>query len=202
MPREAVPTVEQLNLEYVDLDTLMAWPTNPKEHDLGAIAASMQRFGMRDPIGVNINNNEIEEGHGRRDTLAALKRQGRTAPRFVIVDGDRWLIPVLWFNDDPLAQHGYTLAHNRTHDLGGGYDEQKLKAALEEQAAHGQLTGTGYESADIDALRRKIEGVSNPPTLTTQSKFEILIRCADEEQQRDLLQRLIDEGVECRALLS
>jgi hypothetical protein len=68
--------------EYVALSTLRWWPRNPKTHDLGAIAASLETIGMRDPLGVARTTREIAEGDGRLEVLPAVKTQGekRGAP--------------------------------------------------------------------------------------------------------------------------
>lgn len=205
MPRTPVPADSDLAVTYVPLEDLHKWPSNPKEHDLGAIAASVIRFGMRDPIGANANNHFIEEGHGRLDVLDALKRQHRPAPRFVRVDDDgRWLVPVLLFDDDEVTQRGYMLAHNRTQDLGGGYDDAKLLAELEDQARYGMLPGTGYDGDDVDALRRRLmeETGAGDQTGLLRSSYQVLVTCINEEAQLALIERLVGEGLEVRALVS
>lgn len=203
-PRRPVPPDLTIAVEYVPLEELNKWPSNPKEHDLGAIAASMIRFGMRDPIGVNRTNHFIEEGHGRLDTLATLKRQGRPAPRFVLTEEGtgRWLVPVLFFDDDEMTQRGYMLAHNRTQDLGGGYDDAKLLEELQEQAAHGMLPGTGFDSDDVDALRRKLTEQASGDPMRLNSNYSVLVTCTDEQHQLEIIERLTSEGLTVRALVS
>lgn len=202
MPRTPVPPDNaELRVEYVDIDVLSRWPGNAKQHDLGAIASSVLRFGMRDPIGVNRRTHEIEEGHGRLDTLAALRRQGRSAPAFVRVDNGRWLVPVLFFDDDDLTAHAYSLAHNRTQDLGGGYDDALLLAALREQADAGSMEGIGFDPDDIASLRARLEtvdrGAAHAPAVV---RYQIVIECADEQEQIELLERLQDEGLNAKAV--
>lgn len=203
-PRHPVPQDSTIAVEYVPLEELNKWPSNPKEHDLGAIAASMIRFGMRDPIGVNRNNHFIEEGHGRLDTLSALKRQGRPAPKYVLVDEQgRWLVPVLLFDDDEMTQRGYMLAHNRTQDLGGGYDDAKLLEELEAQANYGMLPGTGFDGDDVEALRKKVSGNPNEgQEQRMNATYQILVTCTDEQDQLNLIERLSGEGLTVRALVS
>ena len=203
MPRTPIPPDAQLAVTYVPLDELRKWPTNAKIHDLGAIASSVIRFGMRDPIGANVNNHFIEEGHGRLDVLAALRQQQRPAPRFVRVEDGVWLIPCLLFDDDELTQRAYALAHNRTQDLGGGYDDAKLLAELEDQARYGMLPGTGYDSDDVEALRRRLvqEGSGDQSGLL-RSAFQVIVTCTDEQQQVELIERLAGEGLNVRALVS
>lgn len=196
---------DRLALTYTRLHDLQKWPSNPKEHDAGAIAASIIRFGMRDPIGFNRSNHFIEEGHGRIDVLAALKGQGRVPPRFVVVNEDdgEWLVPTLAFDDDEATQRGYMLAHNRTQDLGGGYDDSKLLAELENQARFGLLPGTGYDGDDVEALRRRLTATEgSDQSAALHSNFQIVITCASEQQQLELIERFAEEGLECRALVS
>ncbi len=204
MTRQPVTDDNALSLEYVDLETLIKWPGNPKQHDLGAIAASMIRFGFRDPLAVNRNNNFIEEGHGRLDTLVALKRQRRPPPAFIGVDEEgRWYAPVLWFNDDDVTQHGYSLAHNRTQELGGPYDDAHLLAALLEQQQNNSLEGTGFDHDDVDALRRKLATEeSGDQSAALRTSFQVLVTCQDEQQQVELIGQLEAEGLTCRALIS
>jgi hypothetical protein len=191
-----------LAIEYVALDELLLWPGNPKEHDVGAIAASIERFGFRDPIAVNHRNGEIEEGHGRLKTLKAFKTQGRQPPAFIVEEDGQWLVPIMRFDDDDLTQQGYTLAHNRTQELGGGYDHAKLLVALERQASYGKLTGTGWDGDDIAVLRKKLAENSGAPDQTgvLHTSFQILITCENETQQIDLVERFQQEGLTIRVL--
>jgi hypothetical protein len=206
MPRRPVPPDSTIAVEYISLDDLKKWPSNPKEHDLGAIAASMIRFGFRDPIGASARNHFIEEGHGRLDTLMALKRQGRPAPKYVLTDDEgKWLVPVLFFDDDELTQRAYSLAHNRTQDLGGGYDDAKLLEELQAQANHGMLPGTGWDGDDVEALRKKVSG--DPAGTQAQNQrldmqYKIIVECESEMQQTELLDRFQEEGLTVKALIT
>lgn len=201
MTREPVPRNE-IRVEYTALSEIRKWPGNPKSHDLGAIAASALRHGFRDPIAVNRRSHEIEEGHGRLDTLQALKQQGRAAPSFVRVEGGEWFVPVIYFDDDEQTQHGYALAHNRTQELGGAYDERKLLAALMEQARHGLLPGTGFDSDDLEALHRKFVEDSTAPIQETAAHYRVIVDCEGEAHQIELLERFQQEGLPCRALVN
>jgi hypothetical protein len=125
---------------------------------VGAIAESMRRFGFRDPLAANRRTHEIEEGHGRIDALSGLKSQGSRPPRFVRVTGNEWFAPVLWFDDDRNTQEAYALAHNRTQEIGGGWDDQLLAAILTDASRHGPagLKGTGWDDDDVDRLLRSL----------------------------------------------
>ena len=200
------PALTALAITYVDIDEVVQWPGNPKEHDLGAITESMLRFGFRDPIAVNRRNHEIEEGHGRTQVLIALRSQGREAPRFIEVnEHGAWRVPIMYFDDDDITQRGYALAHNRTQELGGGYDDRKLLAAIREQANYGQLLGTGFDGDDISALQKRLaqlDGGAEDQTAELRTQFQVLVTCATEQEQAELLERLANEGLTVRALTS
>ena len=197
--REAVPeslVQDALAIEYVSLGEILHWPSNPKDHDIGAIAASIEAFGFRDPVGVNRRTQEIEEGHGRIDTLRAMYDQGRPAPEFIRVDEGEWLVPVLFFDDEPTRAHAYALAHNKTQELGGPYDEDKLLEALREQEDGDLLLATGFDHDDVDALRRKLEDDAVEPVV--DESYQILVTCRNQDERSELMERLAEEGVTCR----
>jgi hypothetical protein len=179
----------EIGIVYEPLNKLLAWPENPKEHDLGAIGASIARFGFRDPIAVNRRNNFIEEGHGRLEVLKFLRDRGGDPPSFILSAGKDWLVPVLYFDDDERVQYGYALAHNRTQEL-GGYDDEKLRSALEEEARHGLLPGTGFDNDDLEALNRRLAD----DAAETVPVYKITVTCETEQQQAELQARLTKEG--------
>lgn len=197
--RTTPPSIPELSVTYVDLDVILEWPGNPKEHDVGAIAASIERFGFRDPISVNRRTSEIEEGHGRLKTLRAFRDRGAPIPSFVRQHEGRWQVPVLWFDDDEQTQRAYALAHNRTQELGGGYDDERLLQALESAQREGTLTGTGFDDDDVDALRAKLSEDEGSGSDLVREQFRILVTCEDEEQQTVLLERFRNEGLDCKA---
>jgi len=190
----------ELCIEYVSIDAIKSWPGNPKQHDLGAVASSMLRFSYRDPVAVNRRTHEIEEGHGRIETLRALKSQGRPAPANIRVEGDQWFVPVLYFDDEPATQHAYALAHNRTQELGGGYDDVALLNALREQAVSDTLVGTGFDADDMASLRKTLDLLDEP--LALDHTYQIVITCRDEEHQAALLDRFEAEHLRARAVTS
>src|SRR5262249_21277349 len=120
-------------------------------------------------------------------------------------DGE-WLVPVLWFDDDEITQRGYALAANRTHDLGGGYDDARLLEELESQLRASALPGTGYDAEDVEALRRKLnqQTTEDAATLNRQMsmQYKVIIECVSEQQQAELIERFAGEGLTCRALIT
>ncbi len=145
-----------LRIEYTALADLKRHPRNPKDHDLGAISRSVNRFGFTAPVIVDERTGYLAAGHGRIDTLAQLKAQGKEPPANVQTDkAGEWLVPVIRgvaFNSDAEIE-AYLVADNRLTEL-GGWNEPELAALL--QDLHEQdtalLEATGYDADDLQAL--------------------------------------------------
>lgn len=157
---------KRLKIDYLPLSSLRPWASNPKSHDLGAIHVSIDNFSFRDPVSINKNNSEIEEGHGRVQALLQRKADGQDPPNHVIAqiipngkgnpETIEWLVPVLQYDDDEQTQHRYSLAHNRSTEL-GGFDMPKLADTLQGIATFDEslLEGTGYDVEDLNSLLEK-----------------------------------------------
>lgn len=154
-----------LRIEYVPLADLKRHPRNPKDHDVSAIARSVNRFGFTAPVIIDERTGYLAAGHGRIDTLAQLKAQGKEPPANVQLadfDGD-WLVPVVRgvaFNSDAEIE-AYLVADNRLTIL-GGWNEPELAALLQDLAAQDTalLEATGYDGDDLQALLDEL----TPPT--------------------------------------
>lgn len=129
---QAPAAASTLRIEYLPLAELARWPGNPKEHADGAIAASISRFGFRDPLAIDETTGRLIAGHGRLSVLERAHASGQPAPQFVQVREDgMWLIPVTRggsFADESEAS-AYLIAHNRTSEL-GGWNEDLLAGML------------------------------------------------------------------------
>lgn len=92
--------MEQLKIEYVDINSIKPYKNNAKLHpkeQIEQIKKSIEMFGMDDPIG--IWKDEIVEGHGR---LIACKELGMTEVPIIRLDH---------LTDE--ERRAYTLAHNK-----------------------------------------------------------------------------------------
>ena len=77
----------KLKIEYMPIDKLKSYEKNARKHadiDVNAIAASIEKFGFDDPIGVWSDKNIIVEEHGR---LMAAKKLGMKEVPVVSVEG-------------------------------------------------------------------------------------------------------------------
>jgi hypothetical protein len=147
-----------VRIEYVPLGSLKLHPRNPKDHDLGALAASFGRFGFVAPIIVDERSGYIAAGHGRYRALLAMKQQRQPPPARVRETGDgEWLVPVVRgveFRDADAAA-GYLVADNRLVIL-GGWKQDELASLLKELGEKDALAGTGYDGDDVDALLKRL----------------------------------------------
>lgn len=141
---------------YEPIDEQRPHPRNPKDHDLGAIIRSINRFGYVTPIVVDERTGLIVAGHGRVQALAAIKADGQDPPANVMTDEQgRWCIPIIRgisFNSDAELD-AFLIADNQTSAL-GGWNEPELAALL--QSLHEQdvalMEVTGFDADDLQAM--------------------------------------------------
>ena len=142
-----------LRIEYMPLSKLKRAPRNPKEHDLGMLHSSIERFGYVDPIMLDENTGRLVAGHGRLDALQQMKASGGDAPARIRADGTEWLVPVIRgiaFDDEREAE-AYLVADNQATIL-GGWDEAVLADVLADFAEDDALEGMGFDGDDLDVL--------------------------------------------------
>lgn len=166
---------------YVPLDELKPWGRNPKPHeDVGAIVASIIRFGIAAPLVARLADREIIAGHGR--IKAARRLPALHAATVATAAGDgpeaegarlalaKWhpdavalatvarpCLPVRYRDMSPSEAHALALADNRIAEL-SGWDPALLAegfATLAEEGA--DLTGLGWDLGEIEIIQ-------NPPT--------------------------------------
>lgn len=192
--------IESLRPSLVPLSAISQHPKNPKDHDLGAIAASLARFGQQAPIVVQKSTGWIIAGNGRWEAAPMV---GELERALGFGRGEPWThIAVVWSELGEEEALAYALADNRTTEL-GGWDDAKLAAVLTELAATGNLVATGYDGADLDELlaglspRIPVDLVRPEPELGSEVTIEV--RCGRdflEEIQATLAEWNRREGVE------
>lgn len=170
---------EELRSHLVPRSSISQHPDNPKEHDLGAIAASLARFGQVVPVLVQRSTGWIIAGNGRWEAVPMVGELERTLG---VGPGDDWThVAAVFVDFDDLTAKAYAIADNRTHDLGGGYNDEKLAKLLSELSASGSLVGVGYDQEDVDGLLASLRpmiptDVATPadPELGADVRIEIL----------------------------
>lgn len=151
-----------LRIEYMRLDEIMRDPDNPKDHDLGALSESLDRFGFVAPMGLNETNRQLLWGHGRLDDLEMLKGDKRDPPDRVLIDDDgMWRAPVVRGVHMPEREGtAYVITDNRQVEL-GGWNEPRLVQNLISLAGddpESGLHGVGFSPEELDVMAGFLHG--------------------------------------------
>lgn len=137
--------MENLRIEYLPVDALKPYEKNARKHaekDIAAIAASIERFGFDDPIGIWGKSNLIVEGHGR---LLAAKKLGMKEVPCIRLD-----------HMTDKERRAYALAHNKTAELSSWLDDV-LKDELSDLDEFGmQDFGFLDDTAEDEALEEEL----------------------------------------------
>ena len=136
-----------LRITRKPLDQLRQHPKNPRNGDIELIAESLATNGQYKPIVVTKDGTILAGNH----TYAAALSLGWKDILAVALDLD----PA-----SPEAER-IMLADNRTSDV-GNYDDSALAELLEGLEAVGDLTGTGYNSFDLDRILAEL---ATPPVI-------------------------------------
>ncbi len=159
---------------------------NVKDHDLGAIHESMNRFGFTSPLLLNEKTGQLVAGHGRLQALLQKKQLKEEAPANIKVDdNDDWYVPVIRgvsFKNEQEAQ-AYLIADNRLTEL-GGWNNDELVKELEKLAEQSSLDGTGFDLSNMQELYDDLQqGVEEAAESIPTTKLKYEIEFDDETQQ-------------------
>ncbi len=146
-----------MRITTVKLADVQPHPRNPRQGDVGAIAASMERFGVYQPIVVQRSTGYILAGNHRWKAAAALGAK---------------TIPVVYQDVTDEEALAILVADNRTSDL-ATYDDRALVELLQEIAAEERgLPGTGFDTEDVDRLLADLDTPLHPGTPEYTAKIE------------------------------
>ena len=152
--------VGKVEIIFTKLSEIQEADRNVKDHDIGSIHESMNRFGFTSPLLLNEATGKLVAGHGRIEALKQKKQFKEGVPANIKVDDEsgEWLVPVIRgvsFKNEEEAQ-AYLLADNRLVEL-GGWNTNALIEELEKLAEESSLEGTGFDDADIQAMYEDLE---------------------------------------------
>ncbi len=137
MTKQTVPNIaKDLKSLLQPVSALKPMEGNPRRGDVEAVKKSYAAFGQRKPIVAQRNGTVIAGNH----QLAAALELGWDE------------IAVVYVDDDETTAKAFSIADNRTHDL-GSYDEQLLAEALQSLSKDlDDMTIVGYTDTDVDVL--------------------------------------------------
>lgn len=211
--KQKKPTVDTPDIVLTPLSECAKWPNagNPKEHNLPLLIELMQEHGFRDFPTLDELTGKLVEGNGRIEALEGMKRDGLEPPNQVGLRADgEWLVPIIrgmHFGTQERAQ-AYVLANNRASEA-GGYNASRLADVLSQRRAmRDGLRGTGYDRKSAEKMiiaswRDGDEKKSRGGRARREGlKYSIIVECADEDVQAQLLERLEKDGLKCKPLIS
>ena len=183
-----------MKVESVPIDSIHLDPANVRRHperNLAAIKASLARFGQQKPIIVD-GDGIVRAGNGTLEAARALGWDKIAVVRTPLKGSEAT---------------AYAIADNRTAEL-AEWDDVGLAEQL--RALHSEdidLAAVGFEAGEVDAMIERMAG-----EMATEAddvggsvdevveRFEIIVECNDEPQQRQIYERLQSEGLTCRVL--
>ena len=126
-----------LKVEWVSIDQVFLNPANPRENEeaVPKVAASLRRFGWRQPIVIK-QSGEVVAGNTR---LKAAKALGMT------------MVPITRFEGPDIEATAYSIADNKVAEI-ATWDETALAKLLDELRAEDALEGVGFDDSEIDEL--------------------------------------------------
>lgn len=179
-----------IGYDNVAPDQLLANPANFRVHpkkQQDALTGSLSELGWLQDIVVNRVTGHVLDGHLR--VSLALRNGEPTVPvKYVALsESDEKLAlavfdPITYMAETDAAQLDALLQEINTGDAA----LQALLAELAEDAGLYQ-NGVNEQAADVDIV---------------PEQWAIMVQCASEIEQAQLLQRFSDEGIKCHALIS
>jgi ParB-like chromosome segregation protein Spo0J len=188
-PRKAAakPPKPELIVERRRVADLLPDPSNARKHsarNIAAIRASLRRFGQRKPLVLDVEG-VVVAGNG---TLQAMQDEGT-----------EW-VDVVVYPGTPAEARAYAIADNRTAEL-ASWDMDVLPDLLD-NLPDDLVEASGYTPDEIERLVSEAGGT--PHDSGTEDKYEgrweLVIECDGEEQQRTLYEKLTEEGLTVRTL--
>ncbi len=163
------------------IEDLKSAPYNPRKISAAALKglkASLKRFGLVQPIVYNSRTGHVVGGHQR---VLALRESGETQADVLVVD--------LAEKDERALN--VTLNNPK---IAGDFTDDLDAMLLELQEQDSQM----MHELRLDALLPPVDDES--AALAYATRFELVVTVADENQQRELYERLKAEGRQVRVL--
>lgn len=186
---------DQRQVEQVLVADLKPYERNARTHgdkQVEMIADSIKAFGFNNPILID-ESNGIIAGHGRYEAAKLLKLSS---------------VPCLRLGHLSDAQkRAYVIADNRIA-LESNWDWGMLsKEVFDLSLTDLDLNLLGFDDKEfaliqsIDGQQTGKAGAGSASGGKAQGDYKVVIHCEDEEQQTELLERLLAEGLTCRAVM-
>jgi hypothetical protein len=160
-PTPESPAIEPLlNIQYVELKTLIPYARNSRTHSpeqIEQIKVSFRTFGWASPMAVAGLNMLV--GHARLQAAMEMAEAGETIRR----NPDPWLGPIVDLSDlTPDEQRAYIIADNRLA-LSAGWDEGmlRLEVGYLDAQKFPDMAALGFTDKEMTNLLKEIAAPSD-----------------------------------------
>lgn len=173
----------KMETKLVAIASLIHDPQNARKHtkkNLDALVQSLEKFGQRKPIVVH--RGVVIAGNGMMEAAKSINWKEITVTE----------VPDDW--DDTKAK-AYAIADNRTAELAEWDNDILAETLIELQDEGWLLDDLGFPEKEPDLT---------PDDTSAQDigeRYEVVIECANEDEQVALLLRLSNEGLKVKALV-
>lgn len=210
---DEVEQAEEAAAVWCPMGRLRPWEGNPRKNAAAVrrVADSLKRFGWGAVILAREENGEMVAGHTR---FAAAELLCAQYPRATVKQREKWHpdavrtatgghVPVRFGNWSEREAHLLAIADNKLNEL-AEWDNEQLAQVLN-QFSLGEADAAGFDSKELAKLFESLgqgSEKSTGPVMGTGLKYSVLVECADEQQQSELLERLEAEGLGCKPIIS
>jgi hypothetical protein len=163
----------------------LLWPDNPKQHDIGSVILSIQKYGIQEIPKYDATLGAIKAGNGRVECLFQMERDRMPVPRGIgqTESGD-WVMPLLVGTDaqSVAVAKAYAIDSNNLTVTGGNLSVEDIARLwkndgylniLKEVAAEGELPFS-VSGDDIDFLMKAAGETKEPPPEAQMDRAEEL----------------------------
>jgi hypothetical protein len=168
--------------KVVPLSELNPYPANPRIGDIELIEESVRRHGQYRAMVVNERNMQVLAGNHLLHAMLGVGMKEGLA-HFVDVDEDE--------------AKRIVLVDNRASDM-AKYDDQQLQNLI--TSLDGDYAGTGWDETAFRKLTQKLYQQENERLRDWAERYEVVVECDGEDQQREVYERFQAEGYKCRVL--
>lgn len=172
---------------WITLDEVAHLPGNPNLGDADSLEASIDEFGWFD--GIVVHRGVIVAGNHRYDAAVAAGEEG--LPGYDLSA----------FDLDDARRMAMSLAHNRTNRLGSNDDRLLMMALQQITEVDPALATLAGAPTVVDEREQQLDDGDLDDTPPMTMLYRIVVECADEEHQQQLLERFAAEGLTVKAAI-
>lgn len=184
-----MPAILCAHTKLVPIESLKRHPRNPNTHpdsQIKLLANIIAKSGFRSPIVVSNRSGFITKGHGRLDASELL------GMKFVPVDFQDY--------ESDEAEMADMVADNQIASL-AEMDRAVLKDILQElDTGAFDMLLTGFDTSAIEKMMTNMPPEGKEPLIPEM--YGVMITAKTEDEQAELLERFMKEGLTCRAVQS